>query len=609
MTDINPVAISEDKYNIGLNLRPDICYFGNVQDRGISKNFGILQDDRRRHMYILGKSGMGKSTLLENMIIEDIYNGHGVCFIDPHGDSATYILDRIPAFRQNDVVYFNPADTEHPIGLNMLESVRGEEPFLVASSMMAVFQRIWAGMWSSRMEYILNNTLLALLETPGNTLLGVVRMLTDNDFQKKIINNIEDPMVKNFWTKEYASFNDKYKTEAIAPVLNKIGQFFSTDLVRNILGQTKSTIDLRDIMDNKKIFIVNLSKGRLGDDNSSLLGSLLITKLQLAAMSRVDMPESARNDFYVYVDEFQNFTTDTFATILSEARKYRLCLILAHQYINQLTESGNEKVRNAVFGNVGTMVSFRVGTDDVDTLEKEFEPVFKSQQLINLNARQIALKMSIGGKPSLPFIASTLPPIFATLNGRIDAVIAESRERNTKPKAVVKGKINDWLNKDYGEEFRQSKPQGQGASQGQNPNYTPRPNQGGQSNYQRNDGGGNYQKNDQGGQRKPYQSNSYDNRDRQPRQDGQSNYQPRNHQPYQNQTNPSQNEDQGFQSNPNRNTQPKRKPNTYLTQTKDDIRQHKTTTSPAVAIVANDKLGSLKNQNKLAALRQKIVKS
>jgi hypothetical protein len=441
-----------EKYNLSVNARPDICYFGAVADRGVEKRFGILQDDRRRHMYILGKSGMGKSTLLENMILQDIYNGHGVCFLDPHGDSASYILDRIPSYRRNDVVYFNPADTDFPVGLNMLEPTHGEEAFLTASGMMAVFNRIWEGAWSARMEYILNNTLLALLETPGNTLLGVVRMLTDNDFRKKIVGNVQDPMVKNFWNKEYASFNDKYRTEAIAPVLNKIGQFFSTDLIRNILGQTKSTINLREIMDNKKILIVNLSKGRLGEDNSNLLGSLIVTKLQLAAMSRVDIPESARHDFYVYVDEFQNFTTDSFATILSEARKYRLNLILAHQYISQLTEAGNDRIRNAIFGNVGTIVSFRIGPDDGQVLEKEFEPVFLSQQLINLNARQVCLKMSINGKPTLPFIANTLPPLFADLMGNEEANISVSRERNTKAKVEVKKKIDSWLGDDFGQE-------------------------------------------------------------------------------------------------------------------------------------------------------------
>lgn len=440
-----------------VNVRPDICYFGQVSDRGLSKKFGILQDDRRRHMYILGKSGMGKSTLLENMILQDIYNGHGVCFMDPHGDSAEFILDRIPSWRKNDVIYFNPADMDNPIGFNMLEAQRGEQPFLIASGMMAVFGRIWAGMWSSRMEYILNNTLLALLDTPGNTLLGVVRMLTDKDFMTKIVNNCQDPMVRSFWIKEFGSFNDKYRTEAIAPILNKIGQFFSTDLIRNILGQPKSTIDFRDIMDNKKILIVNLSKGKIGEDNSTLLGSFIVTKLQLAAMSRVDIPENARNDFYLYVDEFQNFTTDSFATILSEARKYRLCLILAHQYIAQLTESGNEKVRNAIFGNVSTMVTFRVGTDDAEFLEKEYEPIFTGSQLLGLNKYQITLKLSINGKPSLPFIANTLPPLFEEQVGSIDSVLAQSQERYAKKRDDVKNKINKWLEFDYGEEIEQEK--------------------------------------------------------------------------------------------------------------------------------------------------------
>jgi hypothetical protein len=428
-----------------ISLKDNLCYFGAVNDRGTKKTFGILEDDRRRHMYILGKTGMGKTTLLTNMILQDIHNGKGVCFIDAHGDPAEYIMDRIPSFRQNDVVYFDPADIEFPIGFNMLEAKRGEEPFLMVSGMMAVFNRIWSGMWSARMEYILSNTLLALLENQGNTLLGVVRMLTDNDFRDKIVSNVKDPMVRNFWLREFAGFNDKYRSEAIAPVLNKIGQFFSTDLIRNILGQVKSTIDIRDIMDKKKILIVNLSKGRLGEDNAALLGSLLVTKIQLAAMSRVDMPEEEREDFYLYVDEFQNFTTDSFATILSEARKYRLNLILAHQYISQLTETGNEKIKNAIFGNVGTSISFRVGAEDALRLEREFEPIFNTQQLINLDKTQVALKLSIHGKATNPFLASTLPPIFEYDGGRFETVRNISRERYGTKKDVIKDKINRWL--------------------------------------------------------------------------------------------------------------------------------------------------------------------
>jgi len=445
------------KTQSGLTLKSDLCYFGSVNDRGNKKTFGILEDDRRRHMYILGKTGMGKTTLLTNMILQDIHNGKGVCFIDAHGDPSQYILDRIPSYRQNDVVYFDPADTDWPIGFNMLEAKRGEEPFLIVSGMMAVFNRIWSGMWSARMEYILSNTLLALLENQGNTLLGVVRMLTDNDFRDSIISNVKDPMVRNFWLKEFAGFNDKYRSEAIAPVLNKIGQFFSTDLIRNILGQVKSTIDMRDIMDNKKILIVNLSKGRLGEDNSALLGSLLVTKIQLAAMSRVDIDETVRNDFYLYVDEFQNFTTDSFATILSEARKYRLNLILAHQYISQLTETGNEKIKNAIFGNVGTTISFRIGAEDAMRMEKEFEPVFNTQQLINLDKTQIALKLSIHGKATHPFLANTLPPIFEYDGGRMEIVRELSRERYGTKREVITDKINRWLSDEDNKTVSKSK--------------------------------------------------------------------------------------------------------------------------------------------------------
>jgi Type IV secretion-system coupling protein DNA-binding domain len=531
---MNQTAPEAPTSPLSLSLRPDLCYFGTASVRGQTKTFGILKDDRRRHVYILGKTGMGKTTLLENMILQDIYNGYGTCVMDPHGDLAEYVLDRIPAHRQNDVIYFNPSDTDFPLGFNMLEANHGEEHFLIASGMMAVFNRIWAGTWSARMEYILNNTLLALLETPGNTLLGVVRMLTDKDFRNYIVGNVKDPMVRNFWVKEFASFNDKYRTEAIAPVLNKIGQFFSSDLIRNILGQEKSTFDLRDIMDNKKILIVNLSKGRLGEDNSSLLGSLLITKIQLAAMSRVDIPnEEDRNDFYLYVDEFQNFTTDSFATILSEARKYRLSLILAHQYISQLTESGNEKVRNAVFGNVGTMIAFRIGSDDAYRIEKEFEPVFTSQQLISLNKTQVALKLLIEGKAPAPFLANTMADIFSKVGGRLQIVTELSRQIYGKPKVEVKKTINDWLEKEFGIEesqtsgFRESGVPGNYKPSG-NSNYSSgQSGYSGNQNYSRNSGGynnvdrqnyNNNQNRDNSGQNTPrefkprnYRENASDN--------------------------------------------------------------------------------------------------
>jgi Type IV secretion-system coupling protein DNA-binding domain len=431
-----------------LNIRPEIAFFGSVLVRDGIKHFGILEDDRRRHMYILGKTGMGKSTMMTNLILQDIENGHGCAFLDPHGDAIEYILERIPEHRIQDVVYFNPSDTEYPIGFNIFEQVKDEEMFLLAAGMMAVFKRIWEGSWSARMEYILNNTLLALLETPGNTLLDVVRMLQDDDFRKEVVSNIIDPVVKNFWIKEFAAFNDKYRTEAIAPILNKIGQFFSTSLIRNILGQQKSTINLRDIMDNRKILLINLTKGKLGDDNSALMGSLMITRMQLAAMSRVDIPEADRKDFYMYVDEFQNFVTDSFAVILSEARKYRLSLILAHQYIAQLTESENLKVRNAIFGNAGTILSYRVGADDAEYLEKEFAPVFLASDLVKLNKFQMALKMPINGRASNAFLATALSPIYPDKTGNFDIAVEYSRKTFGRPVEMVTAEIKERLDPD-----------------------------------------------------------------------------------------------------------------------------------------------------------------
>src|SRR3989338_6933754 len=313
----------------------DIILFAKTNYRNRETPFGMKQDDRRRHVYVMGKTGMGKSSLLENMAIQDIHKGHGVCFIDPHGDSVEKVLDYIPSNRVNDVVYLNPADSDFPIAFNPLESVDEKYKHLVASGLMGVFTKIWAGVWSARMEYILNNTILALLDSPGNTLLGIARMLVHKNYRKRIVDNIKDPVVKSFWVDEFANYNDKFRNEAIAPIQNKVGQFLSSAIIRNIVGQTKSSIDLREIMDKQKIFLINLSKGRIGEDNSALLGAMIITKMQLAAMSRVDIPEEERKDFYLYVDEFQNFATESFANILSEARKYRLNLIVAHQYIGQ----------------------------------------------------------------------------------------------------------------------------------------------------------------------------------------------------------------------------------------------------------------------------------
>ncbi|MEZ4180460.1 MAG: type IV secretion system DNA-binding domain-containing protein [Candidatus Doudnabacteria bacterium] len=433
------------------NSSEKINVFGVTNFRNRQVPFGIKPDDRRRHMYVIGKTGMGKTTLLENMAIQDIRNGHGVCFIDPHGDSVSKILDFVPPHRINDVIYFNPADLEHPIAFNILESVESRYKHLVASGLMGVFTKIWANMWSSRMEYILNNTILALLDSPGNTMLGVVRMYVDKKYRKKIIDNIKDPMVKAFWIEEFANYNERYRTEAVAPIQNKVGQFLSSGVIRNIVGQTKSTLDLREVMDNQKILLLDLSKGKVGEDNSALLGAMIITKLQLAALSRVDIPEHERKDFFLYVDEFQNFVTDSFATILSEARKYRLNLIMGHQYIGQLTPENNTRVRDAVFGNVGTMVVFRVGASDAEYLETEFEPSFTPTDIVNLPKYHVVLKLMINGVASDPFTAKTIPVNDDWIVGDREKVIKVSRERYAKPREQVEDKIQRWMGTDFHE--------------------------------------------------------------------------------------------------------------------------------------------------------------
>jgi len=421
------------------HANPKVNFFGSTNYRNLNRKFGIKTDDRRRHMYVIGKTGMGKTTLMENMIINDIYAGHGVGLVDPHGDTAEKIINFIPPNRINDVVYFNPADVGYPIGFNILETINPDHKHLVASGLMGIFKKIWIDMWSSRMEYILNNTILALLDFPGTTLLGINRMLADANYRRRIVRNVRDPVVKAFWLNEFASYNDRYAQEAVAPIQNKIGQFLSASVIRNIVAQVKSRIDIRQIMDNKKIFIMTLSKGRIGEDNSRLLGGMLITKLQLSAMERVDMPEESRSDFFLYVDEFQNFATESFANILSEARKYHLSLTLAHQYMEQLDET----VREAVIGNVGTTIAFRVGSTDSEILAKEFAPVFVEEDLINLTKYQIYLKLMIDGVSSKPFSAVTLPPIGQPTDSA-SKIIKVSRERYAVEQNKIEDKIARW---------------------------------------------------------------------------------------------------------------------------------------------------------------------
>ncbi len=443
-----------------LPLNKDTTYIGYSTYRDKNQLFGIKRKDRRQHVYILGKSGTGKSVLMFNMIIQNILNGEGVCVVDPHGELVEGVLSAIPPHRMKDVIYFNPADTEYHIGFNVLELIDPKYKHLVASGLMGIFTKIWANAWSARMEYILNNCILALLDTPGTTLLGIPRMLVDKDYRQKIISNLKDPVIKAFWIHEYEAWQDKFRNEAIAPIQNKVGQFLSTSIIRNVVGQSKSTINIFDIMNEGKIFLVNVSKGRIGEDNSALLGGMIITKIQLAAMERVRIPEDERKDFYLYVDEFQNFVTDAFAGILSEARKYRLNLTVAHQYTAQLISDKSSAVRDAVFGNVGTMIVFRVGSDDADFLEKEFDPEFTPQDIVNLPNYKTYLKLMIDGVTSRPFSAKTLPPLVKSGDQAIEAeVIKNSRELYCRPKEVIEREINNWSGMALGDDM----PTGEGS--------------------------------------------------------------------------------------------------------------------------------------------------
>lgn len=426
----------------------EILYLGKITFRNQEKKFGIKLDDRRKHIYIIGKTGMGKTVLLLNMAIQDILAGRGIGFIDPHGDAAELLLNYIPSKRINDVVYFNPADVDYPIAFNIMEEVLPQQRHIVCAAILGVFKKIWPDVWSARMEYILNNAILALLEYPNTTLLAINRILSDAEYRKKVLEKVEDPMVKSFWLREFARYTQSYEVEATAAIQNKVGQFISNPLIRNIIGQVKSKINIREIMDEGKILIANLSKGRIGEENSRLLGALLVTKLQLAAMERVDTPEEKRRDFFLYVDEFQNFATEAFATTLSEARKYRLSLILANQYLKQLEEATptgkSRKIIDAIFGNVGTIILFRVGAEDAEFFAKEFGPECELEDLVNLPKFNIFVKLMVDGKPTPPFSAQTLPLFPPPPTSNAQKIISVSRERYAKKREEIEEKIKKW---------------------------------------------------------------------------------------------------------------------------------------------------------------------
>ncbi len=431
----------EPPLNLPLEGNPDVTVFAETVFRDQARKFGIKRADRRKHQYIIGKTGTGKSTLIKNMIIQDIQAGEGVAILDPHGDLIEELLDFVPESRIHDVVIFNPADDQYPVALNMLEVIDPRQRNLIASGLLDVFKKYFANSWGPRLEYILMNSILTLLEVPNTSLLGVIRLLTDPDYNKYIVGMISDPVMKEFWNKEFAQMkgNQKLITEAVSPIQNKVGQFLNASTIRNIVGQPKSTIRIDEIINQGKIFFVNLATGRIGENNSSLLGAMIISQLQFAAMRRVDMPETQRRDFYVYADEFQKFATDSFATILSEARKYRLNLILTHQYIEQMPET----VREAIFGNVGTEQSFTVGPGDAAFLEKEFTPTFLAQDIINLGRFEMYLKLQIDDMSSTPFSARSLPPMTNRTGSREEAVRL-SRSQYSRRVEVVEERIKRW---------------------------------------------------------------------------------------------------------------------------------------------------------------------
>jgi len=432
-----------EHYLFGVGARLNMNEFvilGTRNEWGDEEPFALYGPDRRHHLYTIGKSGTGKTTMLRNMILQDIEAGRGVGVIDPHGDLAEELLDHIPRHRIEDVTYFDPADTEYPVGFNLLSQVAEGKKHLVASGIVSVFKSIWADSWGPRLEYILYAAVAAILDCENVSLLSVQRMLSDSKYRAWIVKQVKDPIVRSFWVNEFDRYEKKFLQEVIAPIQNKVGQLLMSPHLRNILGQVKNRIDARFMMDKGRVFIANLSKGRLGADKANIIGALLVTQFQLAAMARADAPESERKDFYLYVDEFQSFATDSFASILSEARKYKLCLTLSHQYLAQL----KPQILDAVLGNVGSLVAFRVGHEDAKALEMAFGNTYAAKHFSGLSNREVYAKLLTGGQDMEPFLGATLPPVCRNCGNR-EKIIRRSREKYTTPRGTIERKIKRWI--------------------------------------------------------------------------------------------------------------------------------------------------------------------
>ncbi|MDB4928255.1 MAG: hypothetical protein JWM10_739 [Myxococcaceae bacterium] len=404
--------------------------------------FGIRPADLSRHLYAIGRTGTGKSTVLERLIVAQVRAGHGIGLLDPHGDLAERVLDLVPRHRTNEVVLFDPADIEHPVGLNLLEHGELRHRPLVVSAILSVFRKVFADFWGPRLESVLRNTLFALLEVRGSTLLGVMRMLGDERYRARVTSQLRDPVVRFYWTHEFMAYPKAFLAEVVSPAQNKVAAVLTNPLLRNIVGQHTSTLSCAEAMNAGRIFIANLSKGRIGEDASALLGSILLTRFQLAAYGRADQPIEARRPFTLYIDEFASFTTPSFGQLLAEARKYRLGLVLAHQYLGQL----DDDLRRAVMGNVGTLIAFQLGAEDAETLGREFRPEFSADDLTRLAPHQIALRLGVDGSMSRPFTALTLPPLTVEArSARATTIRLASQERYGRPRPCVEADIANQL--------------------------------------------------------------------------------------------------------------------------------------------------------------------